>query len=185
MKMQLRMKYIFKTSLLITAGFLLTSCRSDDKAEQVVTNPGAATNSRPQAQKLKINDDKTNAVYEQYQNLSTALVAGNVLNAKIASNAMEAGLKEMHASADLISSTSKITSATNISVQRAAFANLSRDVIALVKKAGVSDGGIYVGYCPMALDNKGARWLTNKKEINNPYFGEEMLTCGEIIETIN
>jgi Cu(I)/Ag(I) efflux system membrane fusion protein len=36
----------------------------------------------------------------------------------------------------------------------------------------------------MALGDKGAYWLSEIKEINNPYFGEEMLRCGEITKTI-
>jgi Cu(I)/Ag(I) efflux system membrane fusion protein len=32
----------------------------------------------------------------------------------------------------------------------------------------------------MAFDNKGAEWLQRGTTINNPYFGDEMLRCGEI-----
>jgi Cu(I)/Ag(I) efflux system membrane fusion protein len=35
----------------------------------------------------------------------------------------------------------------------------------------------------MAFDNKGAFWLSEIEEIRNPYFGKEMLSCGEVIET--
>ena len=37
--------------------------------------------------------------------------------------------------------------------------------------------GISVVYCPMA---KGS-WLQKGKEIRNPYYGDEMLRCGEIV----
>jgi hypothetical protein len=57
-------------------------------------------------------------------------------------------------------------------------------MIALVKKSGVSNGELYVEYCPMAFDDKGASWLSSSKEIRNPYFGDKMLTCGEVKETI-
>jgi Cu(I)/Ag(I) efflux system membrane fusion protein len=39
---------------------------------------------------------------------------------------------------------------------------------------------LYVQHCPMADNNKGADWLSTEKEIRNPYFGESMLTCGEV-----
>lgn len=39
---------------------------------------------------------------------------------------------------------------------------------------------IYYQYCPMAFDDKGAYWISDKKEIRNPYFGDMMLKCGEI-----
>jgi len=40
---------------------------------------------------------------------------------------------------------------------------------------------LYLEYCSMANDNFGAYWLSFDKEIKNPYYGEQMLACGEII----
>jgi hypothetical protein len=34
----------------------------------------------------------------------------------------------------------------------------------------------------MAFDDKGAYWLSEMKEIRNPYFGDRMLKCGETRE---
>jgi Cu(I)/Ag(I) efflux system membrane fusion protein len=39
---------------------------------------------------------------------------------------------------------------------------------------------IYVVYCPMAFDNKGAHWLSEGEAVANPYFGQSMLGCGDI-----
>ncbi|MBB5439212.1 hypothetical protein HDC92_002899 [Pedobacter sp. AK017] len=64
------------------------------------------------------------------------------------------------------------------------FSDLSNDFIARVKASGLNSGEVYVEYCPMALHDKGASWLSNKKEIRNPYFGESMMTCGEVKEII-
>jgi Cu(I)/Ag(I) efflux system membrane fusion protein len=36
----------------------------------------------------------------------------------------------------------------------------------------------------MAFDNKGAYWLSNVSEIKNPYFGEKMLTCGSVQDSL-
>jgi Cu(I)/Ag(I) efflux system membrane fusion protein len=38
----------------------------------------------------------------------------------------------------------------------------------------------YKAFCPMAFENQGAAWLQADKEIANPYFGHQMLRCGEI-----
>ena len=43
----------------------------------------------------------------------------------------------------------------------------------------------YKQYCPMAFDNQGAFWLSNVEEIRNPYFGDEMLTCGSVEEEVS
>ena len=32
----------------------------------------------------------------------------------------------------------------------------------------------------MALEDQGAYWLSEFKEIKNPYFGDAMLKCGEV-----
>lgn len=43
---------------------------------------------------------------------------------------------------------------------------------------------LYKQYCPMALNDKGAYWLSAQSDIKNPYFGDAMLTCGEVQETL-
>jgi Cu(I)/Ag(I) efflux system membrane fusion protein len=40
-------------------------------------------------------------------------------------------------------------------------------------------------FCPMAFDNSGGFWLSNSDEILNPYFGDIMLTCGNVEEELN
>jgi hypothetical protein len=54
----------------------------------------------------------------------------------------------------------------------------------LVKGGKLSSGSLYLEYCPMANENTGAFWLSNEKEIKNPYFGSMMLKCGSVKETI-
>lgn len=67
---------------------------------------------------------------------------------------------------------------------RQAFQAVSDGMIALTKAFNPMDQPLYVQHCPMADSNKGADWLSIKAEIKNPYFGEAMLTCGEITDTI-
>jgi len=37
----------------------------------------------------------------------------------------------------------------------------------------------------MAFDNKGAYWLSNEAAIRNPYFGDEMLECGKVEDSVD
>lgn len=46
---------------------------------------------------------------------------------------------------------------------------------------GVLASGWYEAYCPMARDGKGAAWLQPTMPLQNPYFGAEMLGCGDIV----
>jgi len=133
---------------------------------------------------VTIKDDQLNAIYPHYLHLTGALVAGDMAEAKVAVNAIELGSKALANGSELTKLAGKIATATNIDTQRTLFAALSTDFIKSVKAAGLSSGEVYVEYCAMALDDQGASWLSNQKEIKNPYFGESMLTCGEVKETI-
>lgn len=44
---------------------------------------------------------------------------------------------------------------------------------------------VYYQFCPMAFDNTGAYWLSDKSEVRNPYFGSKMLTCGEVTDSLD
>lgn len=68
--------------------------------------------------------------------------------------------------------------------QREHFEALSTDMTDLVALLG-TDKVIYQDYCPMANNNKGANWLSEVKEIKNPYFGSKMLKCGSVKKQIN
>ena len=70
-----------------------------------------------------------------------------------------------------------------LSQRRLYFINLSNALIESVKSFGISTNEIvYIQHCPMANNDKGADWLSLNKNILNPYFGEQMLTCGWITE---
>ncbi|MBE9602701.1 DUF3347 domain-containing protein [Pedobacter sp. MC2016-24] len=133
---------------------------------------------------VTIKDDQLNAIYEHYIHLTKALVDGDMAEAKVAVNAIELGSKALANGASLAALAGKIATAANIDAQRTLFSELSNDFIKRVKAAGLSSGEVYVEYCPMALDDKGASWLSSQKEIKNPYFGASMLSCGEVKETI-
>jgi Cu(I)/Ag(I) efflux system membrane fusion protein len=72
-----------------------------------------------------------------------------------------------------------------VEVQRSHFETLSDNLISAVAYFGVEENTVYKQYCPMAFKDKGAFWLSGEKEIKNPYFGEAMLTCGEVKEIFN
>lgn len=73
--------------------------------------------------------------------------------------------------------------ADKIAHQREHFEMLSKDIYDLVKAFG---GGqkLYKDYCPMYNEGKGATWISETKEIKNPYLGKKMPTCGSVKEEI-
>lgn len=73
---------------------------------------------------------------------------------------------------------------SNIQHQREHFAPMSEEMYGLAKAFGAGQP-VYQAHCPMYNENKGGMWLTVSKEIRNPYFGSEMLTCGKVQEMIH
>jgi hypothetical protein len=67
--------------------------------------------------------------------------------------------------------------------QREHFVLLSKDINDLIKMFG-STQKLYQDFCPMADEGKGAIWISEVKDIKNPYFGSKMLTCGSIKKTL-
>ncbi len=77
-----------------------------------------------------------------------------------------------------------VASAAELEVARRQFGFLSRALINTLTAFGISDQTLYVDHCPMAFGNEGANWLSESPSIENPFFGEVMLTCGSVIDTL-
>ena len=84
---------------------------------------------------------------------------------------------------EIESSVSSISEETNIKAQRSHFKRLSMHLISTIETFGI-DEKVYSQYCPMADNNNGAYWLSEQEKVINPYFGEAMLTCGEVKQVI-
>lgn len=87
-------------------------------------------------------------------------------------------------SENMQSSMEHIQHFSTIGEQRAAFMEISMEMIAMTKSFHPHEGTLYVQYCPMADDNNGANWLSQQEDILNPYFGDAMLNCGNVEEEI-
>jgi len=74
---------------------------------------------------------------------------------------------------------------TDIEEKRKAFQMLSEQLLVLIQTVQYDRQIIYNQYCPMAMDNNGATWLSNTDEIQNPYLPKTMLGCGEVKDTLN
>lgn len=86
----------------------------------------------------------------------------------------------------LIEVTAVLDAEADIEQHRDALDPLSLALTALLQAAHVEGlGPTYRAHCPMAFDNRGASWLTPEEEVFNPYFGDRMLRCGSIEETLS
>jgi len=64
--------------------------------------------------------------------------------------------------------------------QREHFETLSTDISDMITLLG-TEKTLYQDYCPMAK----ASWLSEVKNIKNPYYGSKMMTCGSVKKQIN
>ncbi|MGY8908490.1 efflux RND transporter periplasmic adaptor subunit [Polaribacter sp. Hel_I_88] len=125
-----------------------------------------------------VNDDAKGAQHAGKQiNQSLKKVDMKLLSDEEAHNHWMTIQKELKTSANAIENSSDIVT------QRGHFKHLSAHMISSVQLFGVNEN-VYIQFCPMADDNKGAYWISLEKEVRNPYYGEAMLTCGEVKATL-
>ena len=79
---------------------------------------------------------------------------------------------------------SSISENNDIENQRIHFVELNQNFVPIIKTIEGLQQQVYIQKCPMANNNKGAFWMSADKEISNPYYGEQMLTCGSVIDSV-
>lgn len=77
-----------------------------------------------------------------------------------------------------------ISESDDLGVQRKAFVDFNPILFNKVKAFGLDGKTVYYQFCPMANNDRGAYWLSTEENIRNPYYGEMMLECGEVRETL-
>jgi uncharacterized protein DUF3347 len=125
--------------------------------------------------------------FEIHKNLSSDIIEGNVVLAEkmmplvMELKSSEVSLEHQEHYKDIPDNLAKaltmLRSGKEISAQREAFKELSKPMSMWASMA--KPEGIYVVYCSMAPGS----WLQQDKDIMNPYYGSEMLKCGEIISS--
>lgn len=95
----------------------------------------------------------------------------------------DAHTRWMQLEKELKAAAGSMSNASDIKVQRDHFKNLSSHIITAVELFGINEK-VYLQFCPMADQNKGAYWLSTEEKVYNPYFGDAMLTCGEVKQII-
>ena len=139
-----------------------------------------------------------NQLLTPYLKLKDALVESNAKNASAASKNLSSVLQKIDMSllkdnahtewmeklTTMEQSANNIQATDDLGKQRVSFSALSDALSSAFKTFKVTGLQAYYQYCPMAFNNKGAYWISDSKEISNPYFGEKMLRCGETKETL-
>lgn len=159
------------------------------------------TDNRKMTKRLEVSSkfkDQLNLIFESYAAVEKALVNDDGAAAQKTTNTLQKSLEKvdmnllkgdaqkhwMMLEKELKSSAKAIAKTSEIKKQREHFIHLSAHLINAIKTFGINKK-IYVDFCPMANNNVGAYWLSEEKDILNPYFGQDMLNCGSITDEIN
>ncbi len=174
--------YKLKISISVVAlAVIITSCNQTQKTTEAPA-ADSVTVSVPVAIELK--DANSDLAYDQYLHLKDVLVLSDSTLAQTAAKDLAITLRKINGCENTAIMADKIASGVSLKDQRVNFTSLSADLIAMFKHADITSGSMFVQYCPMANDGDGGYWLASETEIRNPYYGDEMLNCGEVKETI-
>ena len=165
--------------LSIALALFLAACSNSSQQESSTQDQATSeAKKKPSAEEQSLDQ-----VVDQYLLLKDALVASNPEEAQTKATSM---LEVIDATnmMGVQQSAKQIAAATDLKTQRAYFDSLSIYVYEHLEEQNEGEKTIYKQYCPMAFDNRGAFWLSNAQEIRNPYFGDQMMNCGRVEETI-
>lgn len=170
--------------------------KDNDKAEVPEDAPIAVADAEANAASEPLNPAMTN-----YFQLRDALVAADTGLATNAATALGQSLQQVDwkswkadtslvqlaatLSNDVVTEANAVAEANNIASKREHFQRVSAHLFDVLRTVQYRGQPIYQLYCPMAFDDKGAAWLSNKTTIANPYFGNKMLTCGEVRDSLS
>jgi predicted small secreted protein len=184
----------------LAATIILTlSCKDATKNEASATTSNEMHQERMDGSKdMAMNntqDATAEAVLKDYFNLKDALVGDNNAKAKTLGGELAKSLSSFDMSVYSESEQKKLVniikeakehaahiSGSDIKHQREHFKTLTKEITDLVAITGTANV-LYEQYCPMY--DGGSTWLSTKKEVRNPYYGNSMLKCGRVQKKIN
>jgi hypothetical protein len=117
---------------------------------------------------------------DRYIDVKDALVKGDATTAATQAAELYKALKETTYSDKLSADALAISKSSNIEEQRKQFKSLSDNFYTLSKTVKLSEAPYYRLYCPM----KKSYWLSKEAAVQNPYYGRQMLTCGNVSDTL-
>lgn len=170
------------TKSLAAIGILTTFVACTQSAPKSNTSEQAVVQSTTDTIQLK--DTQQDDILKRYFRLKDALVASNASNAQNEATTLTTLLKASPAFAKSVLICDSIAKTSDLAKQRSTFTNLSNQLIAQFSKTLVLKGSFYLQFCPMANEGNGGYWLAAEQEVRNPYYGDEMLACGEVKRTI-
>jgi hypothetical protein len=190
--------------------FLVTglfSCGNDAKKKPVEANESSSNLVKP-IENQSLAEKGLTPVVNAYYTLKDALIETDTLLAdKSAAELLKLtdslNISEILTDSSLVrgieiyrgnisAETKGLIGETNITEKRRAFSMISQNLLPLLQEVNYKATPVYQQICPMAFnDDEKAYWLSNSREIMNPYLGKKhpkykagMLHCGELGDSL-
>lgn len=179
------MKYLFWS---LTASFVLALTACNGTSEKNASTESSAASDQGTFSELFLHYQHLTAVLSSDDDKEAANAANGMLEALLNVNTESFSAEQKSTFDDIAADIQKHSehihdNIGNIANQREHLADLSEDFYDIAKEFG-TEKPVYKIFCSMYDDNKGAYWLSDSKEVKNPYYGEQMLTCGEVQEEL-
>lgn len=170
----------------------------DDKTEHASGSKAAAEASEPQFQVDAAFQNQLGDVFTAYVSLKEAFISSDASKVKSEASKTQQALAKvdmkklsgaahndwMNYTGGIESSLKEIQASDDIEAQRKSFSTLSDNFYKSIKAFGLGGKSAFYEFCQMAFNNEGAYWISEAEQIRNPYFGDKMLTCGEVKEKL-
>lgn len=205
----MKTKQILLSVLFVASATLLTMCSGNKKEHSPADEPEdhntahteevtESKSTEPQFQVDTKFQQQLVSVFNAYVALKDAFVASDENQIKTLASTMDIALNNVDMKllsgvahhdwmtylSSMQSTLREIETTKDIAVQRKAFSTLSDNLYKSIKAFGLGGKEAFYEFCPMAFNNEGAYWLSEQEQIRNPYFGDKMLTCGEVKEKL-
>jgi ribosomal protein S15P/S13E len=167
---------------------LLSACNEDRNKTDQISGPDPAFEGKKNATGIHYSDTSSGLqILSPYFEIKNALAnddrkqaakaAKNFINALSNLDSLTETLESAREMAEHIAKHGK-----DIEHQRFHFQMLSNDIYELIKDVPKKQA-LYWYFCPLYKE-KGGSWLSETRELKNPYLGKKMPACGEIKEAI-
>jgi hypothetical protein len=196
------MKYL----VLISAVMMFSACSGNNKEESAESAPAEPLATKTIQVSAATTSSITNMLSSYYQ-LKDALVeydtaAANTAAAALVIAADSVNTKEVTDSAlavtlqnfsgSIASEAKALAGETDLVEKKRSFSMITENLYPMLQAIQYNETVVYHQMCPMAFnDNETAFWLSNNREVVNPYLGKKhpkyasgMLHCGEVKDSL-
>ncbi len=183
-------KIILNISILLMIASVM-SCGKDKKEtiivpvkEEKVVLSKVNLNKTDTKSEVIFTDENIDKIYNQYLMIKKGLVNSNPESVQKEAKKLDDLLEDSDETKQLKANAELISLTKDVGKQRDFFVTLTEETEKLINNASITSGEVYKQFCPMAFEGKGGYWLSDSKEVRNPYYGDKMLKCGSVDKTI-